>query len=198
MAATQLQTGTRRRADDSPFALPYNVAGSDALLDVGMFDASLDHHHTTIAPPKLRDRLIVLTIGARWLTASMGTVVAVQDGAHAPTMVAAALLGIIALSLTLRHTQIANLSISAGPVFVELAVCVAALGLSGGLTSPFVLAPAIPIMLAGFVLSDRQAVVLAYAALLATGSLSFVQRGELLQQQNCLQFRTWQAGCHFS
>ena len=178
MAATELQTGTRRSADDGPFALPYNVAGSDALLDVGGFDASFEHHPATMAPPKLRDRLIVLTIGARWLTASMGTVVAVQDGAHAPTMVAAVLLGIIALSLTLRHTQIANLSISAGPVFVELAVCVAALGLSGGLTSPFVLAPAIPIMLAGFVLSDRQAVVLAYAALLATGSLSFVQRGE--------------------
>lgn len=139
---------------------------------------------TTLANPHLRSRLLFLTLGARWLIVALGAVVAIQSRATTGDYTAIAVLGAIALALTINHCRTDSMSIQTPMVVAEVLACAGALAVSGGLTSPFVLAPAIPIMLAGLVLTDKQAVVLAYAALLATAGLSFAQRGEDAAQRS--------------
>ncbi len=120
------------------------------------------------------DHLARLALGARWLTLLLGTVVVLRPGRAALDVAATGLLYLVAGFVTFRYvtSQSDNQRVF---VLAEMVLCATAVALSGGIASPFVLAPAIPLMLAAFVLSERQAVVLAYVSAVLAVVLGLLQ-----------------------
>ncbi len=152
MTVTELRTRDKRAA-----AAPHRVLDSVS------------------ASPQFDERLSLLAIGARWITVALGALVVARAGYGIDDIAATLLLASVASYVSVRHHRGAAVTERA-PVLCEMVLAACAVALSGGLTSPYVLAPAIPLMLAGYVLSERQAVVLAYLAVAATVGLSLVQR----------------------
>src|SRR6185312_5860474 len=72
----------------------------------------------------------------------------------------------------------ASMSVPARYVLLELVATAVAVVLTGGLTSALVLAPAVPIVLAGYRFDERYAVTLAGVALTTTGAALVLQRGD--------------------
>ncbi len=129
----------------------------------------------TLAPvaPRTADdefdqRLALLLVAARWLNVVLGTFVLLRDGGPGYELLGTALLVGPAAVYTVRGGR-ATLSTRTEIVLLELAVTALAVLLTGDLSSPFVLAPAVPIMLAGYRFEERYAMALAAIAVSATG-----------------------------
>src|SRR5262249_34183158 len=112
---------------------------------------------------ELGRRLGVLAIGLRWLAIGVGTIVAL--GRPIDLVVVAAVLSLSAFAL-FQTVQRPSLDPPDRTlpylVVIELLLSTIAVSVTGGTQSPFVLTPAIPIVLAGYTFSERQVLAFAY------------------------------------
>ena len=127
--------------------------------------------------PGFDERLALLLTGARWLNVLLGSIVIVRDQAPSYQLVGPVLLAVAAAAYMIRgHGN--SMTVPIGFVILELGLTAVAVVLTGGLTSPLVLAPAVPILLAGYRFDERYALALAIAAVGATGTAMVLQGNE--------------------
>ncbi len=153
-------------------------ASSAALAAPAVRDVSVPDESVATTAARFAERVSFLALGARWVTVGLGSIVVYRSGHNQTDIASTTILVAIALASTLRHAQ-AKVNIDRNFVLYEMVGCGIAVVASGGLGSPYVLAPAIPLMLAGYVLSERQAVLLAYLAVAATVTLWLFQSDTL-------------------
>ncbi len=129
------------------------------------------------SPAGFEERLALLLTAARWLNVLLGLLVILRDDVSTYQLIGPGLLAISALVYTLRgHAQ--SMSVPARWVLLELAVTGAAAALTGGFTSPLVLAPAVPIVLAGYRFDERYALALAGLAITVTSTAIIVDHAD--------------------
>lgn len=131
-------------------------------------------------------RLIILAAGLRWGTLAIGVLIGVLEGPDDIGFLAAgAALTAHAVLLTVRPAHLLPLHREAKVgVGFELALTIAAATLSGGLDSPFLLTPMVPVVLAGFTWGRRQVVGLTIGGALATAVAVAMQRAEPESQRS--------------
>ncbi len=123
------------------------------------------------------ERLALLLTAARWLNVALGLLVLVRGGAPVYQLAGPGLLAGAATVYRLRGRQ-ASLTVPARYVAGELVITGIAVAITGGFTSPLVLAPAVPILLAGYRFEERYAVALAGVAISVTGAAIVLQRDD--------------------
>jgi signal transduction histidine kinase len=123
------------------------------------------------------ERLALLLTAARWLNVIVGTLVLVRDRGEPYQLIGPGLIAIVALAYTVRGQE-ASMSVAARWVLLELVATGAAVFVTGGLSSPLVLAPAVPILLAGYRFDERYAVALSGIAIAVTGVALALQRDD--------------------
>jgi signal transduction histidine kinase len=121
-------------------------------------------------------RLGVLSTSVRGLGVSVGAVASVHQGFHDIALLSATL-SLVAFAIW-QFVQRPRLDPPDRTlpylVIIELLLATIAVSVTGGLASPLVLTPAIPIVLAGYTFSERQVMAFAYGALAAVGVLAFL------------------------
>ncbi|HEY3834630.1 MAG TPA: sensor histidine kinase [Acidimicrobiia bacterium] len=126
------------------------------------------------SPGGFDERLALLLTAARWLNVMLGLVVLLRDDVARYQFAGPALLAAAALAYTVRGHQ-ASMTVPTRYVALELAATAAAVLLTGGLSSPLVLAPAVPMLLAGYRFDERYSVVLAGIAIAVTSGAVVIQ-----------------------
>ena len=129
--------------------------------------------------PRLEHRVWVATTLARWLIVVAGAATLLGSHHDGRAAIALLLLAATATALAADHRLRRIEPTTAHAALVELVVAAAAIGISGGLSSPFVLAPAVPLMLAGYAFTDNRVIALGGMTIVATALLPG-QDGHLL------------------
>ena len=125
-------------------------------------------------PAGFDERLALLLTAARWLNVVLGLLVLVRDEVPTYQLAGPALLAVAAVMYTIRGRH-ESIAVPARYVALELAATAAAVVLTGGLNSPLVLAPAVPILLAGYRCEERYAFALAGVAITVTAAAIMLQ-----------------------
>ena len=123
-------------------------------------------------------RLSFLAGGVRWAAVSIGAAITLW---RSPTDIATICLAVSLTIFSLWQTLVPpdlehpdrRLSVIVG---VELGLTFVAASLTGGLESPYVLTPMVPLMLAGFAWASTRIIGVAYSGLVAIGILGLARR----------------------
>ncbi len=158
------------------------MAAASSLPDVSLAEhtaaapraaAFIEFDELTVAP-----QLRFLATGVRWASTALGAGVSLwRDPQDKAAWACAVSLVAFAIWQTIQPPALDVL----GPhlrfmVAVELALTSAVLLLTGGFESPYVLAPMVPLMLAGYAWASRKILVVAYFGLAAVGLLGITRR----------------------
>lgn len=127
------------------------------------------------AETDLGRRLGVLAIGLRWLAVAVGTIVSLSYPIDVVVVASVMSLTAFALFLTVQPPQLDPPDRTLPYlVVIELLLSTIAVSVTGGTQSPFILTPAIPIVLAGYVFTERQVLAFAYGGAAAVAVLAFL------------------------
>ncbi len=123
-------------------------------------------------------RLVFLATGVRWATVGLGAGITLWRDVREPANIVCALtLAAFALWQTIQPPSLEEPDRSLSTIIgIELGLSFLAATLTGGLESPYVLAPMVPLLLAGFAWASNRIIGLAYSGLAVVGILGIVKR----------------------
>jgi signal transduction histidine kinase len=152
----------RQVSPDAPHEAPRDRVGSFINFD-----------ELSVVP-----RLQFLATGARWATTAIGAAITIwRDPSDHLAWVCAATLIVFTLWQTLRPPDLGRSSRTLSALVVlEIALTVTAAAVTGGLESPYVLTPMVPLLLAGYAWASTRILGLAYAGLAIVGLLGVARR----------------------
>lgn len=120
-------------------------------------------------------RLGVLAIGLRWLAVAVGAIVAIGRPIDVVVLASISSLAAFALFMAVQRPQLDPPDRTLPYlVVIELLLSTIAVSVTGGTQSPFILTPAIAIVLAGYTFTERQVLAFAYGGAAAVAVLAFL------------------------
>jgi signal transduction histidine kinase len=143
---------------------------------------------TADAGTRLETRLVLLTVGTRWVTICAGILLAfLKSPRPQHFLLATALLVAFAAFETFQQLRSASLKAVQALTLVELIVTIGAILITGGLKSPFILTPITGLLLAGYVWGRRATVGVAVAGAIAAIASIVIQSVDTADQRQAGQ-----------
>jgi signal transduction histidine kinase len=162
------------------------VSKSNANPTFGRFAEAMGS--TTDAGTRLETRLVLLTIGTRWVTIAAAVLLAfVKSPRPQHFVVAALILTAFAAFETFQQLHAASLHRIQALTIIELVITIGAVVATGGVQSPFILTPITGLLLAGYVWGRRAAVGTAVAGAIAALASIVIQSVDTADQRQAGQ-----------
>jgi len=170
---------TRSSTDSDTTPVRLTPGGDRARADTARRDVS-QHHPIEFDRLSVIPRVGVLVAWVRWSAVLFGALVSLaRDPSGVVAWGCAASLCSFSLWQTIQRPRLDEVSARLAVLTaIELSLAVAAILLTGGIESPYVLTPMVPLMLGGYAWAAQRIVALAYAGLAVVALVGLARQGE--------------------